>query len=148
MIKLQNVSFCGYASVFNIVDKHKEIIEKNAFLNTINNFGNKKVDLLLKHKQDKPVGKITLIQEDDYGLYVEGVVEECLDDGAEIIDCFENKKDLYLSIGFYSKKTTNIDNITHIQDVDLVEISFVEKPSNVNCKILNFNNYEKIIVDN
>jgi len=70
------MNFKGYASVFDVVDKHKDIIKKGAFIDAVNNFKSKPIQLLLQHDFEQEVGKISILKEDDYGLYVEGFINE------------------------------------------------------------------------
>ena len=57
----------GYASVFGIVDSHNDIVMKGAFKSVkVDN-----VKLLWQHDIYKPIGAVTFLSEDQYGLKFE-----------------------------------------------------------------------------
>jgi len=63
--------FSGYASVFNNVDQHGDVVVKGAFAETIKK-KNGNVPILSGHNVSEEIGMTTHLEEDDYGLYVEG----------------------------------------------------------------------------
>src|SRR5688572_6712609 len=63
--------FAGYASVFGIVDKQRDIVQPGAFAKTIKGRA-QDIKLLWQHDFSEPVGVLTRMFEDTRGLYVEG----------------------------------------------------------------------------
>ena len=62
-----NQLFCGYASVFNVLDNHNDIILPNAICN-IDSIKN--IPILWQHDVKKPVGKVVDAYIDDIGLFI------------------------------------------------------------------------------
>jgi len=65
----------GYFSAFDIPDSDRDVIRKGAFKKSILENGpasaRPRIKHLLNHDVSKPVGKLTELKEDDYGLYYE-----------------------------------------------------------------------------
>jgi len=64
----------GYFSAFGNIDDGMDMIVKGAFAESIKSWGTQgkdRIKHLWQHDTDKPIGKITLLKEDDYGLYFE-----------------------------------------------------------------------------
>ena len=119
-----NGSFSGYASVFNVIDLYNDIILPGSF----GKFDPAKIPLLFEHRPNYVIGCFSYIQEDQYGLCVEGWVK----DGC-IRDAFEAKAIDGLSIG-YKALQTYADSVTgtrYIGRIYLYEISLVENPANL-----------------
>ncbi len=60
----RNTIIEGYASVFDITDSHNDMIVKGAFKSSKSSC----VKLLWQHDVTKPIGVITILEEDGYGL--------------------------------------------------------------------------------
>jgi HK97 family phage prohead protease len=140
--KSNKCSFSGYASLFNVLDHHNDVILQGTFQDV----GLKeKCILLWQHDSSKPIGKITNIKEDTKGLYVKG--ELCL--GIRLAnDVYHMLKDDILnslSIGY-----TPIDyeygihdngsKVRFIKSAKLWEVSLVTFPANEGAKITNIKN--------
>jgi len=133
----------GYASVFNVLDYDNDIILKGAFLPKAEA---KKVRFLWQHNYLKPIGVVRFLNEDDYGLQVEAVINSKVVQGFEAIELIKQGAVSGLSIGF-TIKSANYNNLGHrlIESVELLEISIVTFPANhhaeisvVNSRINNF----------
>lgn len=132
----------GYAAVFGNVDSHGDIIEKGAFSKTIEAFLKRKVNLYSSHSLDARdlVGSISLLQEDDYGLYFESEVSSA----GSAQDIAIKAKEGHLnevSIGFFItdkelKKDATGRRIRYIKEIDLIEISLVSRASNPMARTL------------
>ena len=98
----------GYASVFNVVDGHGDIIQKGAFKNSVKFFksGHKKPKFLWQHEVASPIGVIEDIFEDDYGLFVRARLLQ---------GTIKNK---------FARGTNN-----YLTDINLLEISIVTFPA-------------------
>ena len=136
-LEIKNINnlgkFCGYASVFNVVDSYNDIILPSAFKNTINSKNiQEDIKMLWQHKTDKPIGYYTLIKEDSIGLYVEGQILLDTQQGSEAYSLIKNKSVNGLSIGYRVKDAEyDIKNNTRIiKEIELFEISIVTFPAN------------------
>lgn len=125
----------GYASVFNVVDSHEDIIEAGAFSNTIQN--NKSVKLLWQHDTKNPIGRINKIIEDNYGLFIEAIITSGTNKGREAIDLVEKEIINGLSIGFtINNSYTKACGHRVITNISLWEVSIVTFPANQRASIL------------
>ena len=68
---LESRMFAGYASVFNTADNGDDIVMPGAFTNTLKTL--KRLPVLDHHNAKKPLGRIIVAEQDDYGLYVIGL---------------------------------------------------------------------------
>jgi HK97 family phage prohead protease len=93
----------GYFSSFGNKDSDGDIIIKGAFNRTIEERGpqskNPRIKHLLNHRSDQPLGKITLLMEDDKGLYYESKIGDHFL-GKEFIAMVESDLITEHSIGF------------------------------------------------
>jgi HK97 family phage prohead protease len=68
----------GYFSAFNKPDAHKDVIRPGAFTKSIAENGpastRPRIKHLLNHDIDRPIGKLLVLQEDNYGLYYESKI--------------------------------------------------------------------------
>ena len=129
-----------YASIYNVVDHHRDVIVKGAFANTIKHYHHHKqpnIPLLWQHDVAKPIGKIIHMQEDDIGLLASAIIDNAIVQGKEAISLLQNGILSAFSIGFFTRKFRNSpQNIRYIYDIDLKEVSLVTLPSNGYAKIL------------
>lgn len=94
----------GYAAVFNNVDKAGDKLIKGCFAKSINDRGpvsaaNDKIMFLWMHDMKEPIGKITLLKEDDHGLYFEAEIDN-IPLGDRCIEQFKSGTLNQFSIGF------------------------------------------------
>lgn len=124
----------GYASVFDIKDQHNDIIVKGAFVESICSL--ERIKLLWQHDTSKPIGNITYLEEDNYGLRVEALITDKTQLGRETIELISQKIINGLSIGFIVEKA-KYDNqrVRIINKVNLLEISLVTFPAHSDAKI-------------
>lgn len=66
--------FTGYAAVFGNIDRGGDIIRKGAFRKSLAEHKRNKTfpEFFFGHNSDQPCGEITVLREDDRGLYMEG----------------------------------------------------------------------------
>lgn len=65
----------GYFSSFNVKDSDGDIIRPGAFKNSINEwFPKGRIKHLMNHNPSMPLGKLTALKEDDFGLYYESQI--------------------------------------------------------------------------
>jgi len=125
-------AFAGYASVFDIIDNHNDIIVKGAFKNSLKSKKIEDIKLLWQHRSDEPIGVFTKIREDEKGLYVEGKLLLDVQRGQEAYTLLKSGAMDGLSIG-YSVVDFEIDALTGnriLKELDLWEVSLVTFPAN------------------
>lgn len=134
-ISSTNAIILGYASIFNVLDQHNDIVKKGAFLNSCDPT---KVKLLLQHDFLKPLGTIQSLVEDDYGLKIEAMINSKVNYGKETIELLKQGAINGLSIGFYVR-SANYNELGQkiITEVDLKEISVVTFPANEYAQVSN-----------
>lgn len=124
------VSFSGYASVFDVKDYHNDIIQHDAFKNLSDT-----LILLWQHDQQNPIGKITKLSQDSYGLYIEGFITNKTQKGTEAINLLEQGILESLSIGYNILDYFTMLDTNYITALELVEISLVSIPANPKTSI-------------
>ena len=70
----------GYLAIFGNVDDDGDLIIKGAFAESIaqrgpNSNANRKIAFLWQHDMTDPIGKMTVLREDDIGLYFEALLD-------------------------------------------------------------------------
>lgn len=139
------VLFEGYASTFNDVDRHDDIVMPGAFRASLSKRTPK---LLSQHDMRKPIGKIDEVFEDSKGLFIKGRMpkenslvkdlEPLLRMGA--IDSF--------SIGF---NITDVefrdDGVRLLKEIDLWEVSFVTIPANPRATLTSVKSVDQVKED-
>ena len=122
-------TFSGYGAVFGNIDSHGDVILKGAFADTI---ATDAVPLMfLNHDlYSLPIGKWTKLEEDDYGLLVEG---EFLDTaaGSDAYTAAKAGAITGLSIGYVVVDADILSSgVRSLTSLSLKEISVVTFPSN------------------
>lgn len=123
--------FAGYASVFDIVDQQRDMVVAGAFHEAVAK-SRSAVKLLWQHQWQEPIGRIDVLFEDRYGLYIEA---QLLLDVARAKEAYVLLKEGVLnglSIGYRPEKF-RVDADTGVRilsDVTLYEISLVTMPAN------------------
>jgi HK97 family phage prohead protease len=128
----------GYASHFDNIDSHNDIIRKGAFKRTINNNG-KRVKTLMHHDQVMIVGRPEEMTEDDAGLLtVTSISKTAL--GNDLIVLIEDGVLDEMSIGYVpvSEKVDKDSGVRVISEVKLIEYSFVSLASNELARVQGF----------
>lgn len=122
-------TFTGFASTPDL-DQGGDIVAKGAFSRTIAQRGGR-VKMLWNHKSDAmPVGKYTMVEEREGGLYVEGKISDTTA-GRDVMTLLRDGAIDSMSIGFIAKEADyNEDGVRIIKDLDLMEVSLVNFPMN------------------
>ena len=122
----------GYASVYDIPDKHNDIIKCYAFSNHLDP---SKISLLWQHEQSEPIGRITAILEDKYGLKIEAEIA-ATEATTQIIEAITSGQVRGLSVGFnIIDHYHNNEGQRIITKAELIEISIVSTPANTEAQI-------------
>jgi uncharacterized protein len=128
--------FEGYASVFNGVDSYGDTILPGAYKNTL-----KKRDRSVKMRWNHfgpVIGKYAEMYEDEKGLYVKGQLTPGHSVANDVRASLIHGAIDGLSIGFFAKKSENKEEGGRIlKEIELVEISVVEEPADLNARITN-----------
>lgn len=124
---------CGYASKFGNVDLVGDMIMPGAFTKTINERGpdaKNEIWFLHNHSTDNPLGKPSVLKEDNFGLYFEAKISDT-DIGEDILTLYQDGLINQHSIGFTTVKQNKVDasganpSFYQIQEVKLYEFSSV-----------------------
>lgn len=135
--------FCGYASVFQVLDHHHEVIAPRAFKASLSKWSSKGKlpKMLWQHDAKKPVGVWHEIYEDEHGLFVKGQLLLDLEAGREAYALLKAGVIDSLSIGFRPVKAKREaardgkNQVRLLEEVDLMEISLVTFGANPEAKI-------------
>jgi HK97 family phage prohead protease len=123
----------GYAAIFNNRDKAGDILLKGCFAKSIQDRGpesqaNDKIIMLWQHDQHEPIGKISVLIEDEKGLYFEAVIDD-VERGDQAIKQLESGTLNQFSIGYsYVWEKCEYDQERDafiVKEVVLYEISVV-----------------------
>jgi HK97 family phage prohead protease len=142
----KEIQIQGYASVFRCVDQALDIIKEGAFKDTLQT-SNCALKLLWQHDAHNPIGSITQIKEDNYGLFIKATITTKTQVGRETAELIKAGIVRGLSVGIIPKRATiNSKGYNEISEAILYEISVVTFPANLNAKISSI--YEKPEADN
>jgi HK97 family phage prohead protease len=139
-----NGGFRGYASVFDGVDSYGDTIVRGAYSDVIEKIRRGAASMpkmFINHRSwDIPVGKYTMIDEDDKGLYVEGEFTKGNPQGDIAKAAMQHGTIDGLSIGFmigdYEIVNDDDKQIRLIKSVkELPEVSIVTYPADENARI-------------
>lgn len=137
------MSFEGYASVFDLVDSHRDTVAPGAFKASLSewNAKGKLPKMLLQHGGGPfftsvddmvPIGKWTEMREDQRGLYAKGYLFDTGTDRVKATYAAMEAGELDgLSIGYKTRKdAAGKSGTRNLLDVHLGEVSIVTFPSN------------------
>jgi len=132
--------FSGYGSVFGVVDSYREVVEKGAFLQSLNEQSSKDrpIPVLWQHRSGEPIGVYDKVFEDDKGLYVEGrLLIKDVARAAEAHALMKAKAVSGLSIGYYVRDDSwdEKERVLRLKQLDLVEVSLVTFPANDDARV-------------
>lgn len=142
----------GYAAIFGNIDKSRDKLIKGCFANSILERGpqsgaNDKILLLWQHDMSEPLGRITVLREDEKGLYFEAVVDE-IEAGDRALKQLESGTLNQFSIGYnYVWEKCDWDdgeNCLVVKEVKLYEISVVSIGCNGETEYLGLKSPEDV----
>ncbi|MBV5244340.1 HK97 family phage prohead protease [Mycolicibacterium sp. PAM1] len=123
--------FTGLASVFGNVDAHGDIVRRGAFTKSL--AAGQPIPLLWMHKADDPrnyVGDVIEATETAEGLAITGKFDLDTDHGAAAYRNVKGRRVGGLSIGYRINHSTKTAAGNELTDLDLVEISVVDRGAN------------------
>ena len=113
----------GYFSAFGMVDSDGDILMPGAFKRSIQDWGvegKQRIKHLLNHNPSQPLGKLTVLNEDNYGLYYESKIGSH-QLGKDFIKMVESGLIGEHSIGFKTLREQKGSDANEIHDVMLFE---------------------------
>jgi HK97 family phage prohead protease len=126
--------FSGYASVFGGVDAYGDTVHPGAYKSTLQS-RNRPIQMRWNHFGEV-IGKWTSIQEDDVGLYVEGELTPGHSKAQDVYASLKHGAITGMSIGYRPVKAVKNDNGgVDLHEIELVEISVVESPADLNATV-------------
>lgn len=126
--------FSGYASTFNNVDSYGDTIYSGAYKKTIDS-RQRPIQMLFNHQQGV-IGKWLVMKEDEKGLYVEGELTPGHSKAIDVYASMMHGAVSGLSIGYRPTiATPNDKGGNDLYEIDLVEISVVESPADINAQV-------------
>jgi HK97 family phage prohead protease len=137
--------FSGYGAVFGNVDSYGDIIEKGAFAEGIAKKGIENIPMLWQHDSRKPIGRYERLEEDSYGLGVDGQILKDLTvlPAKDAIILIKNRVLKGLSVGYETvKKKYNKAGNRVLQKINLWEISPVTFAANDLAQITGIKNID------
>lgn len=128
--KTKSIKIAGYANT-TAKDRAGDVITAHAWAKGVDNFRRNPV-LLYQHKHDCPIGKVSKIQVDKKGIFVEASVSEAAEKTHGVQTLIKDGALKSFSVGFKVKdgKYDRESDTMSITDVELLEISVVSVPCN------------------
>ena len=142
----------GYAIVWGSKNDYNEIVLKGACANSIEargpeSEGKNQIVILNQHRQAEVIGKITVLREDDYGLYFEAEIIEGTQAADEALAQIRQGVLRQLSYGFnyiWDKVEWDPNEEAYIlREIKLFEISVVTFSSDENAQLRSFREYQQ-----
>ena len=127
----------GYASIFGNVDKGGDIVAPGAFKKSIKARKGKVLPMLWNHDPGHPIGKWTVIEEDERGLKIEGRITPGVSKGAEVLAMVRDGVIDGMSIGYATIKADydEVTGVRTLKEVELWEVSLVTFPMNTEATV-------------
>jgi HK97 family phage prohead protease len=128
--------FTGYASVWGVIDSHRDIVQRGSTVKSLAKRPASKVKMLREHSGE-PVGVWTSLVEDEHGLKATGQLILGTSKGRETYELLKAGAIDALSIGYKTVKD-RIDrtkNARILEELSIWEISLVNFPSNEEATI-------------
>lgn len=124
----------GYASTFGgKPDSYGDVIAPGAFKNTLID---RERPIRMRWNHFGPViGKWTAIEEDERGLKVRGELTPGHSVASDVYASLKHGAIDGLSIGYYTLAEEKQGDVMLLKEIELVEISVVEEPANVEARI-------------
>jgi len=128
--------FEGYASVFNDVDSYGDTSAPGAYKNTLQS---RERSVKMRWNHFGPViGKWLKMEEDEKGLFVRGQLTPGHSVASDVHASLKHGAIDGLSIGFFARGyEEDEDGKRTLTDIELVEVSVVEEPADLNARIAN-----------
>jgi uncharacterized protein len=122
--------FEGYASLFNLPDLGRDLVEPGAFAASLMRRGPAGIRMLWQHDPGEPIGQWLTIREDRRGLFVRGRLSLAVVRAREVYALMQERAVDGLSIGFRTvrARSEGRGGLRRLSEIDLWEISIVTFP--------------------
>ena len=129
-------TFVGYAATFSKKpDSYGDIIDAGAFKKTLKE-RKQQIKILWNHDTFEPIGKPIELSEDGTGLLFKGKLVLGVQRAREVLELMKAGVINEMSIGYNTIKETMVDNVRHLQELRLFDISPVSFAANPEATIL------------
>lgn len=129
-------TFEGYAATFSDrPDSYGDVIERGAFTKTLQENASR-IKILWQHNTWEPIGRPLEMREDESGLYVKGKLTLGVQRAREALELMRDGVVTELSIGYETVKDVVMDNVRHLKELRLFDISPVTFAANPDALIL------------
>lgn len=115
----------GYAALFGIADGAGDVIRPGAFARSLEERGAVPLPLYWQHREDQPIGTVTLAAEDGKGLRVIARIDNLHSRAATAL---ARREASGLSFGYRARGWRPLPEGRVLEDIDLFEISLVTHP--------------------
>jgi len=124
------IHICGYGNVYTLVDSVGDVIQRKAFDKSLAEHRKRGTmpAMLFEHK-NLVCGKWDIIREDNYGLYLEGTVDD-IPSNKDIVNRIKHAEISGLSVGFRVRKAHKEGGVQIVTEGILHEVSLVTSPAN------------------
>lgn len=124
--------FSGYGAVFGNKDSHGDIIQRGAFVKSIEQHKARgsRPKMFWQHDMSKPIGRWLDFEEDDTGLRMHGKLNMNVQQGREAYHLLKDEDIDGLSIGYQTFREEKKGSANHLLELGLVETSVVSLGSN------------------
>ena len=128
----------GYASVFDVVDYHADVIMPGAFAESLRQLEDPGViPILWQHDPEQRIGYATVLYEDALGLYIEAQLLLYHERALEVYNAIKMHNIQAMSIGYQVRSCFESEaGVRYLQAVQLKEVSIVLSPANEHAQIL------------
>lgn len=125
-----NGEFEGYASLFDLPDLSRDVVEPGAFAACLDRRGPGGIRMLWQHDPREPIGQWLTLREDGRGLFVRGRLSLSVARAREVRALMRDGAVDGLSIGFRAVKARSDPRMRsrRLLEIDLWEISVVTFP--------------------
>lgn len=132
---LPDGSFEGYASVFGNVDSYGDVVDPGAFTRTLADWKAKGgiIPVLWDHDRADPfanIGGLTSAEEDEKGLHVTGQLDMDNPTAQQVYRLMKGGRTNSMSFAYSVADSSVDDDVNHLKDLDLFEVSVVQVPAN------------------
>lgn len=122
----------GYAAIFGNIDDGGDILQADAIDPHITATS---VKMLWQHDPYTPIGVWDVVRPDEKGLYVEGRLLEDVQQAKEAAALIRAGAVSGLSIGYRTVRAERIDDVRHLMEIEMWEVSVVTFPMNTDARI-------------
>lgn len=136
----ENGTIKGYANLFGVRDQGGDVVMPGAFADSL--AAGRHVAMLWQHDPAQPIGRWTLVREDEKGLYVEGRLSLKTQRGLEAYEMLKDGIIKGLSIGYRVERSKKTAAGRELWKVGLWEISLVTFPMQVEASVEGVKSFE------